>query len=362
MNSFMMLSSAAFELPVVLAKADEANSDGINNGAKKMKASAIPLYPEPVSWEYTPKPPNKLEELVKTTRIQATNIKAEYQPIIDNIIHVAETGKAHTSQAVWRVRNDTTTRVGAMALGGMVTGLIAARRRGLFNKVSSLLIGLGGTGMLCYPDQTKILVNDTGKLALKNARIAYHFIVGARPAIPNENGKPFDRVVGMTTEIGKWGFSLFRKINPINAEHEAITPRPETSDSDKEVPALSETPIHEDALASEITTKPTPSTQTNEDVNVLAKESSTLELHQTPKKDNEPPQADTSNSTTSPENVPSEQKVIIEDEIRASEEDGSLKFKESKNGEEPAPIAAVAYEGDLGQGTLEDKELYTTRE
>lgn len=32
--------------------------------------------------------------------------------------------------------------------------------------------------MLCYPDQTKILVNDTGKLALKNARIAYHFIVG----------------------------------------------------------------------------------------------------------------------------------------------------------------------------------------
>lgn len=31
-----------------------------------------------------------------------------------------------------------------MALGGMVTGLIAARRRGLFNKVSSLLIGLGG--------------------------------------------------------------------------------------------------------------------------------------------------------------------------------------------------------------------------
>lgn len=48
MNSFMMLSSAAFGLPVVLAKADEANSDGINNGAKKMKASAIPLYPEPV--------------------------------------------------------------------------------------------------------------------------------------------------------------------------------------------------------------------------------------------------------------------------------------------------------------------------
>ncbi|XP_059351809.1 uncharacterized protein LOC130690438 isoform X2 [Daphnia carinata] len=293
MNSFMMLSSAAFGLPVVLAKADEENSDGINNSAKKVKASSIPLYPEPVSWEYTPKPPNKLEELVKTTRIQVTNIKAEYQPIIDNIIHVVDTGKAHTSQAVWRVRNDTTTRVGALALGGMVTGLIAARRRGLFNKISSLLIGLGGTGMLCYPDQTKILANDTGKLALKNARIAYHFVVGARPAIPNENGKPFDRVVGMTTEIGKWGFSLFQKINPKNAEHEAITPRSETSES----------------------------AQTNEDVNTFANEPSTLESHQSPAKDDELTQSDTSNSTTSPENAPSEQKVIIEDEVRAPEDD-----------------------------------------
>ncbi|XP_059351808.1 uncharacterized protein LOC130690438 isoform X1 [Daphnia carinata] len=321
MNSFMMLSSAAFGLPVVLAKADEENSDGINNSAKKVKASSIPLYPEPVSWEYTPKPPNKLEELVKTTRIQVTNIKAEYQPIIDNIIHVVDTGKAHTSQAVWRVRNDTTTRVGALALGGMVTGLIAARRRGLFNKISSLLIGLGGTGMLCYPDQTKILANDTGKLALKNARIAYHFVVGARPAIPNENGKPFDRVVGMTTEIGKWGFSLFQKINPKNAEHEAITPRSETSESGKEGPAESETPIREDALASDVITKPNPSAQTNEDVNTFANEPSTLESHQSPAKDDELTQSDTSNSTTSPENAPSEQKVIIEDEVRAPEDD-----------------------------------------
>lgn len=31
-----------------------------------------------------------------------------------------------------------------MAVGGMVTGLVAARRRGLFKKVTSLLIGLGG--------------------------------------------------------------------------------------------------------------------------------------------------------------------------------------------------------------------------
>lgn len=118
--------------------------------------------------EYSAQPPNKLEEFVKRTRIQATNIKAEYQPIIEKIVHVADTGKAHTSrnhspylfaiaqivrdvfqfsstaEALWHVRNDTTTRVGVMALGGIVTGLIAAKRRGWYNKMSSLLIGLGG--------------------------------------------------------------------------------------------------------------------------------------------------------------------------------------------------------------------------
>lgn len=37
---------------------------------------------------------------------------------------------------------------------------------------------VAGTGVLCYPDQSKLLAGDAGKLAVKNARIAYHFIVG----------------------------------------------------------------------------------------------------------------------------------------------------------------------------------------
>lgn len=31
-----------------------------------------------------------------------------------------------------------------MALGGMVAGLVAARRRGLYNKMTAVLIGVGG--------------------------------------------------------------------------------------------------------------------------------------------------------------------------------------------------------------------------
>jgi hypothetical protein len=50
MNSFMMLSSAAFALPVVHAKvaANSADSVDSKNGAAKVKVSSIPLYPEPV--------------------------------------------------------------------------------------------------------------------------------------------------------------------------------------------------------------------------------------------------------------------------------------------------------------------------
>lgn len=49
-------------------------------------------------WEYSAKPTSQLEGLVKKTRIQATNIKAEYQPVIDKITHVVETGVAHTNR------------------------------------------------------------------------------------------------------------------------------------------------------------------------------------------------------------------------------------------------------------------------
>jgi hypothetical protein len=50
------------------------------------------------SWEYSAKPASQLEELVKKTRIEVTNTKAEYQPVLDKITHVVETGIAHTNR------------------------------------------------------------------------------------------------------------------------------------------------------------------------------------------------------------------------------------------------------------------------
>lgn len=49
------------------------------------------------SWEFSAKPTSWLEGVVKDTRVQATNIKAEYQPVLDKASHIVDTGKAHTN-------------------------------------------------------------------------------------------------------------------------------------------------------------------------------------------------------------------------------------------------------------------------
>lgn len=192
----------------------------------------------------------------------------------------------------------------------------------------------------------------------------FFFLFLARPAVPNENGKPFDRVVGMTTEIGKWGFNLLEKMKPTNVEQEVTNARSENSGtpvSDNEIPASSKPTTKEDAFEGEIITKSTLTTKAHEEPNILANEPSTPAQSQPiPEKEKESAGADPSSSTTTSLNIPSED--ITEDEGKTSDSHDSANVQKPENGEESAPAAAVAYEGDLGQGTLEDKELYTTRE
>ena len=39
-------------------------------------------------------------------------------------------------------------------------------------------IKISAVGAVCYPEQAKIVAENTGKFAVKNARIAYNFVVG----------------------------------------------------------------------------------------------------------------------------------------------------------------------------------------
>ena len=44
---------------------------------------------------------------------------------------------------------------------------------------------------MCYPDQAKLFAQDAGKLAVKNAKIAYHFVVGGKDHYNNNDRNKF---------------------------------------------------------------------------------------------------------------------------------------------------------------------------
>ena len=125
-----------------------------------------------------------------------------------------------------------------------------------------------------------------------------------------------------------------------------------------------------DTLPSEIITETpidpsTTSQEPNEEVAVSAVAVDVSEaVSETPQIPEE--NIDPSPTTPSAEIVPSEDVKAPEDETAAPIEQVIIEVEERKKEESetaPTPAAATTvYEGDLGQGTLEDKELYTTRE
>ena len=182
----------------------------------------------------------------------------------------------------------------------------------------------------------------------------------ARPTVQNENGKPFDRVMGMTSDIGKWGLNLFEKEKPtaaqvepvqeeilpvtdLNAKVEAEVSAPE-SQAQEVVEVLSSESVAETAPV-DSSEKSVEEQSSPEVISVAAEK-----LDDTP--------ISSVDSASTPETI-----STTEDEVKVTAtEDSGTATEESNKEESNAPVAAVVYEGDLGQGTLEDKELYTTRE
>ncbi len=157
----------------------------------------------------------------------------------------------------------------------------------------------------------------------------------------------------MTSDIGKWGFNLFEKEKPAaKAElaQEEPAQEPELKVQAEEVVQL-EKPVEPTAEIAEVSV-PQPESQIQEAaVEVLPNENTA----ETP-----------IDSPTSGEQSPTEAVPPPANEGEGSET-GNLDTptEEPKKEEEIVAAitpAAVVYEGDLGQGTLEDKELYTTRE
>ncbi len=189
----------------------------------------------------------------------------------------------------------------------------------------------------------------------------------------------------MTSDIGKWGFNLFQKKNPTNVESEIITPESspesqqeeskplEKSDLTDEAPAPAEVkenaPPISDIIDETSTDSTTYSSESNGEVVVSAAEVEVPppapESPQIHEEHIESPPSAPSTTTSCPNTVPSEDALIPEAETTAPIEQEIPEVEEPKNEKletAPTPAATMVYEGDLGQGTLEDKELYTTRE
>lgn len=156
----------------------------------------------------------------------------------------------------------------------------------------------------------------------------------------------------MTSDIGKWGFNLFEKEKPAaKAEpaQEETAQEPELKVQAEEV-VQSEKPIEPTAEIAEVSV-PQPESQIQDaTVEVLPNEN----IAETPIDSSTSGEQSTTKAAPPPANEGEEP------------ETGNLDTptEEPKKEEEivPATPATVVYEEDLGQGTLEDKELYTTRE
>lgn len=249
-----------------------------------------------------------------------TNFKAEYQPHLDKVSHVVSTGRAHTNESIIHLREEgnLVSRIGAMALGGLV-GLFAARKGRMIKKLTYVSAGVAGAGSVCYPQEAKVVAIDSGNYALKNVKIAYHFIVGSRPAVQNQDGNAFKKM----TEIGMRLFQ--KKPSDVKVEEEV-----------KQVVVEEVKPVVEEPAAGVLEEK---------------------EVR---------PAADA--------DIPTEADVPIEEPIVVAAQEVAPPVKEETiiptavqvPSDEPPVATEVeappAIEGDLGQGNLEDKELYTTRD
>lgn len=344
-------------LPIQSNKVNNETAEKGEGEMSKIKVSSIPLYPEPEKWDYYVNPPTSVENFVKESRIQINAVKAEYQPILDQIDNIVNTGKAHTNETLISLRREENLlgRVGVTMMGGLV-GLLAARKGRFFKKITYFSTGIGAAGSICYPNEAKIAALDAGQSALKNARIAYHFVVGTRPSLQNEDGQAFQRVSGMVSDVGKWGFKLFEKEKPVQKEIVTkIADEPSPSEKAIEEPNKSEDNIATSAVVEEVIVSS--SEPAVEAEIIILEEPSKSEVNvqatELPFPEMEAP-------------IPTPYENIIKEDI-PTKDTTVESANQSADPEvlEPASVTSkqpLILEGDLGQGSLEDKELYTTRE
>jgi len=314
----------------------------------------LPLYREKEEFEYYVDPPTKTVEAVKNARIQAEAFKQSIQPQLDRVCNIYQTGKAHTTEAIIYIQDEDNkfSRLGIVALGG-VFGLLATRK-GSFLKRMNLAFGtISGVGILCYPEETKTLVKEGAQSIKKGALVAYNFAVGARPAVGHQNGKAFEKMTDMVSDVGQYGFRLLKREPTTEEKAEPASEPIEDKPSEQILEVAEIVPVVEESSPKE--------SQVDLDVVETATEDVKV-----------PVMEETHVAVAEDDSVAKSEEMIqpVETHVAVAEDDSVAKSEEMIQPVEPVEtkveetieqVEEQLIEGDPGQSVEEDKEMYTTR-
>ncbi|XP_068218058.1 fap1 adhesin-like isoform X2 [Palaemon carinicauda] len=187
--------------PSVFADTGSKDSAKTMSGTSRMiRPSELPIYEEPeevLDFEYHGRERTSLEETVGAVRGEIEGVFEATRSTRERVVHICETGKAHTMASVDMIKNlqllqvtidyisdeeNMLPRVGAITIGGLAGLVLGARKKGgLAKKAFYTSAGITATASMCYPRQAYQISQQAYGTAKEYANIGYNFVAGVKP-------------------------------------------------------------------------------------------------------------------------------------------------------------------------------------
>ncbi|CAB3221086.1 unnamed protein product [Arctia plantaginis] len=161
-----------------------------------MRPSDLPIYDAPHA-AYAEYVQSKSQEkspsyLKSTLLIPIRSVREQVQVAIDHTSTVKHSVQDHYHDLMdrtdWMVNylreeDNKEVRYGAVAMGGL-TGFIFGLRGGIIRRVIYAGAGTTVMGLVCFPEETKDILQKNSVLAKQYINIAYNFFYGVKPGDP----------------------------------------------------------------------------------------------------------------------------------------------------------------------------------
>lgn len=173
-------TAAPLLIPVVLADSGKR---------EPVRPSQLPIYEEPqdlFDFEYYTKKRTSFEEGLGIVRTQVLEVVEATRSSRERIVHIYQTGVAHTMGTFDQIRDeDNVLAQASFIFVGGVAGLIGARKKGMIKKLLYTTTGVLAASSLCYPSRTYGYAERFSRCAKKHTvkygTIVYNFVAGVQP-------------------------------------------------------------------------------------------------------------------------------------------------------------------------------------